>query len=475
MAEAVETPNIQLHNNIEQRIFIGHGNTKEEEEGVKRHLILKPDEATHMLILGPSGFWKTAFMRALIQELWHTTWGQHNEKPLILVFERKYDKSKAILVRETFYELLDKYSEAGLEKRLPNYKDFLVYIYLLEHSGQKILVGNEERTVRVGLMGDFALAWPNILGLKKRSKGNTLLGHFGLKPEAYPMRRIVFNPTRDLKDIALDSGPTAEVTTGYLRYKHLNYREVARFTTIPLSSIYGREIEERWDYRRMRDPDEVIRDAYIELIQKAGKDAKKSTYMGVKSVMTLLKRSKILIKNDDKRQDIFQIIDNDKINVIDFSQNSQLTEKEELLIFKKVIDYAIDEFARKRDTAVFVFVDEVQNYLRDKWGWYAVNKLFREGRSNQVALITATQYLHRLPHDLVYGATHIAIMGALASKTDFQILNNLIEDFDEKYEKIVARSPLELEKLKKKYRGRGYFSYNKFYTERIFFRPSQTL
>ena len=209
----------------------------------------------------------------------------------------------------------------------------------------------------------------------------------------------------------------------------------------------------------------------MELLEVENKKPPTSLW-GVYNVAKSLKKIRWL-KGTGK--DLFDLIDNTKINVIDFSQNSDLTESAKNILFKKVVEWALKEYVKKKETAVFIAGDEIQNYLRSRWGKNMVAKLFREGRSNQINFLVATQYLHSLPSEIVYGASHIAILGTLASADDYSLLKKVVPDFDIHFEKIVATSPAEVEDLKKKYRGRGYFIYNKFLTERIHFRPSQTL
>lgn len=456
----------------ENKIFIGKG-VRTFNGTLHRYLTLREDDANHMLFLGPSGFQKTTTMKAFLQEIYlNTRWGRNLEPPLIIVFERKYDRAKAQLVKKTFYELLRRWGESGLSARYSQVKELKLYISMLQHPAFE---------GQIGLMGDFALAWENILGFLMYDKHHTYFSQFGIKPLAFPIRRFVFNPTRQLNHIAFDSGPETEVIATFIKYDRLEFSDIARILSINVNTIYAQLVKEAWDNLRIRDPDEVINRAkqiYEEMLEflevEPGKRKPSMSLWGVKSVMQYLKSNRIFGRKT-KGKDLLDLIDNDKINVIDFSQNSQLTEEEKNIIFKKVIEYVTEDYIKKKETAVFIVGDEIHNYLATRWGKRIIGKLFREGRSNQVNLLIATQYLHNLPDEIVYGASHIAILGTLASADDYYLLKKVVPDFDVKFERLVASSPAEVELLKRKERGKGYFIYNKFFTERIHFRPSQTL
>ena len=66
-------------------------------------------------------------------------------------------------------------------------------------------------------------------------------------------------------------------------------------------------------------------------------------------------------------------------------------------------------------------------------------------------------------------------MGKLASNTDTKTLEKLIPDFKDVVDFDEPGSLSEYENLKKKLRFRGYFSYNKDYTEHIEYRQPQSL
>jgi len=451
-------------------IYIGRGVKSDEyRHTLDRWLKINDDDANHILFLGPSGFQKSTTMKALLQEIWlNTRWGRNQEPPLIIIFERKYDRAKAQLVKRTFYQLLRERGEGWLRARMSQVTELKLYIKMLElpaYEGQ------------LGLMGDFALGWENILGWLKYDKQHTLFSLFGIKPQAFPIRRFVFNPTRDPHHIALDSGPETEVIATFLKYERLDFEDVAKVVNINPNTIYAQIIKSAWDEEKARDPDELVFEAkriYEEMLEFLEVENKKppTSLWGVYNVAKSLKKVRWLKKSG---KDLFEQLDNTKINVIDFSQNSDLTENAKNIIFKKVVEWVLNEYVQEKETAVFIAGDEIQNYLRSRWGKAMAAKLFREGRSNQVNFLAATQYLHSLPSELIYGASHIAILGTLASADDYALLKKVVPDFDVSFERIVASSPAEVEELKRKYRGRGYFIYNKFFTERIHFRPSQTL
>ncbi|ALM74846.1 helicase HerA domain-containing protein [Thermococcus barophilus] len=383
-----------------------------------RWLKIDPEDANHILFLGPSGFQKTTTMKAFLQEIWlNTRWGRENEPPLIIIFERKYDRSKAQLVKETFWELLDKRGEDWLRKNLENYVDWIIYIQMLENPGH---------AGEVGLMGDFALGWENILAYRKYDGKRMLASIFDIHPQRFPIRRFVFNPTREVKHIAIDSGPETEVIPTFLHYDRLSFEDIAKLININPNTIYAQLVRTAWDDEKIRDPDRLILETkriYNEMLQILEIDNQKppTTLWGVYNVAKNLKKIKILQK-PSKGPDLLDQINNDKINVIDFSQNSDLTERQKMIIFKKVVEWALNEWPKKKDTAVFIAGDEIHNYLRSRWGMEIISKLFREGRSNQVNFFVATQYLHSLPSEIVYGASHIAILGTLASADDYALL-----------------------------------------------------
>jgi len=458
------------------KILVAKGNKVDPNTGsTYRYIELKEDEANHFVLLGLSGFRKTTTMKAILQEVYlKTRWGRNREKPLIVIFEAKYDRAKAQNVKQVFYKLLREKGDSWVVAHYPQYKELKLYISLLSNPG---LAG------KVGLMGDFALGWGNILGLQKIDSRNTELSNFGLQPMPFPVRRFVFNPSRALNHIALDSGAAAEVVATFLRYDRLNFYDLIKLLNLNPATIYATIIKEAWDNLGLRDPDDVIvraKEIYNEMLEFLEIESKRPniSLWGVKANMERLKSNPLFRGSRLERvkvKDLLDLIDNDKINIIDFSQNSSLTDDEKKLVFRKVIEYLRDEYPHKKETAIFIAGDEIQRYIDDKAGKKVMSSLFREGRSNQINFLAATQYLHSLPHELVYGATHILILGTLASVDDYNILKRLVADFDVKFNRVVASSPSEVERLRAAFKGRGYLVTNKFFTERVLFRPSQSL
>lgn len=474
MVEAVINAAAHFNRQHENVILVARATQVDESGTTKRYLKLSDADPNHITFLGPSGFRKTTAMKAFIQEVWlKTAWGRDSEKPLIIVFEAKYDKAKAQEVRRVFYQLLREKGEAWLAERLSpeTFAAFALYAEMLTAPG---MAG------RVGLMGDFALGWPNILGLQKIDARNTELSNFGLKAEAFPIRRFVFNPTRELHHIAYDSGPGTEIIATNIKYSRLNFSDLVRLLNLSPTAIYSGVIREAWDNLRLRNPNDVIhraKEIYEDMLEflEVGNVKPNMSLWGVKASMERLKSNSLFVEDNGKVKDLLDRIDNDKINVIDFSANSRLTIEEKKLIFRKVVEYLRDEYSQIKETAVFIVGDEIQRYLDDHSGRKLISSIFREGRSVQINFFSATQYLHSLPSELVYGAAHVAILGFLTSADDVRLLRKLIPDFELKYRQPLARSPAEVEKLRKELRGRGYLITNKMLTERVQFRPSQTL
>jgi len=473
MVEAVVNAVANFTRHQENVILVARANQVDENGTTYRYIRLSDEDANHVTFLGPSGFRKTTAMKGFIQEIWlKTAWGRDSERPLIIVFEAKYDKAKAQEVRRVFYQLLREKGEAWLAERLgpEAFAAFKLYVQMLSSPG---LAG------QVGLLGDFALGWPNILGLQRIDARNTELSNFGLRPQAFPIRRFVFNPTRDLHHIALDSGPGAEVVAAKIKYSRLDFSDLVKLLNISPTTIYAGVIKEAWDNLRLRSPSDVIhraREIYEEMLEFLGIESNRPnmSLWGVKASMERLKSNPLFVE-DGKVKDLLDRLDNDKINVIDFSANSRLTIEEKKLIFRKVIEYLKEEYPQRKETAVFVVGDEIQRYLDDHTGRKLISSVFREGRSVQINFFSATQYLHSLPSELAFGAAHIAILGFLSSADDVRLLKKLIPDFELKYRQPLARTPAEVERLRKELRGRGYLITNKMLTERVQFRPSQTL
>lgn len=82
--------------------------------------------------------------------------------------------------------------------------------------------------------------------------------------------------------------------------------------------------------------------------------------------------------------------------------------------------------------------------------------------------------MYGLPAFLIYGAAHIGIIGRIASADDELLLRKVIRDFH-RIKNPKVKSFREYKDVKPWLKGRGWFSFDKMYTERIYFRPPQSL
>ncbi|MBA2846648.1 Cdc6-like AAA superfamily ATPase [Methanococcus maripaludis] len=448
------------------RINLGIGRadpTKKFGERTKRTLNLKNDEANHITLLGKSGYGKTTIMRGMIEEI-YSSYSYAGIPPIIIVIERKVDTSKPKKVIEIYREESEKLSPA---KAYRKYGEG-IWNYL-EHYVKEI---EKDKELKYGLMGDFAIGFPNILGkyTKMASDENkSLLGRHGLSPAAYPARRFVFRPRREIEDIAFDNGPLTEVISSKLAYPDMPFEIIADMNNLGEQTRYSAILKNIWDISKIRDPKEVLMIAESSENPNSGPS---QTYLRIEETMNRLKTD--LLFTGDLENSFLTKLTNKKINILDFSQNSELETYEECLIFKLVVQNAIN-VAIKYRIPVFFVVDEVQNFMKDKNGKWAIDKILREGRSLCINLICATQYTDNLPKDILIGSSHIGIMGKLASNTDTKTLEKLIPDFKDVVDFDEPGSLSEYENLKKKLRFRGYFSYNKDYTEHIEYRQPQSL
>ncbi|WP_048064070.1 ATPase AAA [Methanococcus maripaludis] len=448
------------------RINLGIGNRdlqKKHGEKTKRTLDLKNDEANHITLLGKSGYGKTTIMRGMIEEI-YSSYSDTGIPPIIIVIERKVDTSKPKKVIEIYHEESEKNTEGQLHRKygegIWNYIEH--YVNELEN----------DTKLKYGLMGDFAIGFPNILGkYTKTGMDNytTLLGRHGLNPAAYPARRFVFRPRRELENITFDNGPLTEVINSKLAYPDIPFEIIADMNNFSDTARYYAILKNIWDIQKIREPKEVLD---IAMSYETFNNGPSQTYLRIDETMNRL-TSDFLFSGKSKDSFLKQIT-NKKINILDFSQNSELDAYEECLIFKLVVQHAIN-VAIKYRIPVFFVVDEVQNFMKDTNGKWAIDKILREGRSLCINLICATQYTDNLPKDILIGSSHIGIMGKLASNTDMKTLEKLIPDFKDVVDFDEPGSLSEYENLKRKLRFRGYFSYNKDYTEHIEYRQPQSL
>ena len=415
---------------------------------------IKPNAANHFLLIGPSGFGKTTVLRALIGQVRAQVPGA-----LIIVIEFKYDKNKAADLVNFLKAAAARYGAQVREL----YPALWEYVNVLKNDG-----------IEHGKPGDFALGWPNWPWLLLKVHGNhNPFNYHGLKPEGFPVKRFVFRPTRSLSAIQRDNGPRSQVVEGHVRYKEVPFSLLLRRANINPNTVYGRIIKKLWDIEGIRDPDRLVHYA-AELERRKGRNPDlnpSATYISIAEIADLLKKDRLFSKNDD----FTAKLSTDYINVLDFSANSEIYDDEAAFIFKHLVDYIVSKFVRRYNVPVFLFVDEVQNLLEYEDGRRALNKLFREGRSNWVNLFVATQYLYGLPDFLIYGATHVVTVGYVPSLDDYQKLSRLIPDFKQKVKQPKAKNRDELGALVHKLRGKGWISLNKLYTERVEFAPPVSL
>ncbi|MFA4700147.1 DEAD/DEAH box helicase family protein [Pyrococcus kukulkanii] len=429
-------------------IYIGKNSEKE-----KRYIELKENEANHITFLGPSGSGKTTVMRALAEEIFEKVPGA-----LVIVVEQKFDKNKV----KDLNDFIKKVARVkGRDYVKEKYGEVLNYLIKVANDG-----------IKYGKMGDFAFGWPNypfsIIPASENDK-HSILSYHGLHPKKFPVKRIVFRPVRDIDAIERDNN--CEVVEGKIRYKDIDFSFIEKIAQINRNTIYGRIIRQAWDLEGLRDP-KLLENFAEEWERKyrPNSNSPSTTYLSIMEVAELLKKDRLLNKDKDFTSELTT----DKIIVIDFSANSELYGEEEAWIIKHLVDYIVTKFVRFKNTPVFMFFDEIQNILQYHYGRLAIEKLHREGRSNWVNIIAGTQYMYGLPAFLVYGAAHIGIVGRIASADDEALLSKVIKDFH-RIKEPRAKTFDDYRKLKPQLKGRGWFSFDKMYTERMYFRPPQSL
>lgn len=436
----------------------------------KIFLPLKEGEANHIWILGKSGYGKTTFMKGLAEGIWEY-YRAKGQRVLIIIIERKFDVSKYKKLRAFYYSEVERLGKKEAAERY----DFLsTYINLVEKGSLKHYLG---------MPGDFAMGLP-AYSFKNVYINNTkypkdILTWHTLKPKAFPNRRIVFRPTRPLEAIKIDNGPLTEVVEGKIHYNQIDFHTLAKRTHIISGTRYARFIEKYWDIERLRDPTKVIQAIKAEY-QRMGKETEPpdATLGSIISIMEMIKNDRLFASSKEK--DFTSLITTDKINIIDFSQNSDLTSMEEKIIFKLLVNYITSKYVMSLKIPVYVFVDEIQDLVGsanqatpDNPAWNAVEEIYRKGRSMNITLIASTQYMYRLPLNLIIGASHVAVVGRLASPKDEKILKEMIPD-GHKIKATKEYESLEDMMQTKNDRFRGYFSINKDYTLRMYFRPAQS-
>ncbi|MCS3922586.1 Cdc6-like AAA superfamily ATPase [Methanococcus voltae PS] len=439
---------------------LGRADTSKKRDKTKRHVKMSVGEANHMIFLGKSGYGKTTLMRGLVEEI-NIAHNMAKIPAMIIVLEKKTDHTKAEKIHEIYNTETEKSSDNKIYKKYGEW----VWNYIENY----IQMQNQYKE-HLGMMGDFAFGVPNIIGkFYKYDDKNTFLGRQGLQPYVFPTRRFVFRPRRRKEYISMDNGwHMCKVFDGKIPYDKIPFSLLSALSNLGDQAIYAQRLKNIWEVQGIKDPSIV---KGIALEYENNKSNPSATYLRIAETMYQIKNDKLFSKKDT----LFTNLSTDAINVIDFSSNSDLTHEEECLIFKFLVMYAINHASQTR-TPIYFVVDEVQNMLTDKNGQWAVDKILREGRSMGINLITATQYMYGLPQSLLMGASHVGIIGRLASHTDWKVLNKLIDDFEDSVEPPDPVSTYtQYEDFKKKMKFKGWFSWDKSYTDRIEFRQPQSL
>ena len=455
--EKIEIP----HLNPESGLYLGRQMSTNRKE--KTYLPLKVGEANHIFILGKTGYGKTSFMKALAEALWEY-YHSHGKKVMIIIFERKYDYSKYQRLK-TWWKL--RKEELGENEAKRRHQFLSTYFEVQEKHPQL--------KRQLGFPGDFAMSLPNYILLdayisRKPYPVNIFTWH-GLNIRSFPTRRIVFRPTRSVYAIKLDNGPEAEVIEGHIQYKHLTFEMLSQKFDIPKGTAYGRLIRKYWKVYGIHDPKKLMGMIYSQ------EQIRESTWESIKSIMEEIAADPLYVK--DSQKDFTSYLTADRINIIDFSDNSNLDLEEQRLIMYLLWD-RLKHIAGKHRMDIWIFFDEIQDLIgtageasRHNLAWKAIEELYRKGRSLSINVVAGTQYLYKLPMSLIMGAAHIAVIGALASPKDLDILRVAIMDGDRLRIPIEHGSFEEFMKRRKK-KGRGWFSFDREFTVKMYFRPNQS-
>lgn len=441
---------------IKNAILIS-GSKPEEEPGVyigrradddlkeRIYLTFKPGDANHILILGESGYGKTTLLRALAESIFDYYRSQ-GQKVIIILFERKMDITKINKLRE-FYESVEEYY--GEEYAKSQYPFLSHYLQLVE---------NDEN---LGMIGDFSMGWPNYmlesvyLSKKKQYK---LSSWHDIEPDYYPTTRFVFRPTRVLEAVQIDNGYKTIAKEAKINLKNVDFETIARRAHLTPGTRYGRIFMKYWDIEKIRDPDKLYQQFLYDYKDSFKyDDTMNATKLSIQTAVELLKLDSLFISGNQK--DFVHEITADRINIIDFSTNSDLNSAEEALIFEHTVKH-VTRYALRKKIPVFIIIDEVHELLEHRRGREAIDDIYRMGRSLQITLISATQYLYSLPSMLYIGAQHIFVVGNFASRKDKKILEDFIG------EKIRVRNPEK---------GKGILFLGKRKKISAYFRPSKTL
>lgn len=451
----------------------------------KLYLPLKVGEANHIFILGKTGYGKTSFMKALAEALWEY---YHNigQEVLIVIFERKYDYSKFQRLKAFWNKRVE---EFGKEEATRLHPYLAAYFGTLEEYPQL--------KSQLGFPGDFAMSIPNYIlaetYVTRKPYPIDVFTWHGLQPNLFPTRRIVFRPTRPPEAIKLDNGgKPVEVAVGRVHLRDISFEMLARKFDIPKGTAYGRILRKYWKVYKIHDPDEILRRVKAE--PRPG--IRESTYESLKSILDEIRADTLYLKGSvlkpkaeqiartgngiyDEPKPFTDYLTTKAINIIDFSDNSELDLEEQRLIMY-LLWQKIKLIAGRKRVDVWLFFDEIQDLIgtageasRHNLAWKAMEEIYRKGRSLSVNVVAGTQYLYKLPMSLIMGAAHIAVIGALASPKDLDILRVAIMDGERLRIPVEHDSFEEFLKRRKK-KGRGWFSFDREFTVKMYFRPNQS-
>lgn len=450
----------------------------------KIYLPLKVGEANHIFILGKTGYGKTSFMKALAEALWEY-YHEQGREVLIVIFERKYDYSKFQRLQAFWKKRVEDFGEKEATR---------IHPYLATYFGA--MEEHPQLKKQLGFPGDFAMGIPNYVLMdalitKKPYPIDVFTWH-GLQLKSFETRRIVFRPTRPPEAIKLDNGgKPVEVAVGRVHLRDISFEMLARKFDIPKGTAYGRILRKYWKVYHIHDPDEILRRVKAE--ERSMRD---STFESLKSILDEIRADPLYLKGSvlkpkaeqiartgngiyDEPKPFTDYLTTKAINIIDFSDNSDLDLEEQRLIMY-LLWQKIKLIAGRKRVDVWIFFDEIQDLIgtageasRHNLAWKAIEEIYRKGRSLSVNVVAGTQYLYKLPMSLIMGAAHIAMIGALASPKDLDILRVAIMDGERLRIPVEHDSFEEFLKRRKK-KGRGWFSFDREFTVKMYFRPNQS-
>jgi len=450
----------------------------------KLYLPLKVGEANHIFILGKTGYGKTSFMKALAEALWEY-YHEQGREVLIVIFERKYDYSKFQRLKAFWKKRVE---EFGYEEATRMHPFLAKYFEVME---KRPSLKNQ-----LGFPGDFAMSIPNYILLdayitRKPYPVDVFTWH-GLQLKSFPTRRIIFRPTRMPEAIRLDNGwGKVEVVIGRIHLRDISFEMLARKFDIPKGTAYGRILRKYWKVYKIHNPDEILKRVKVE-----EPSMRESTFESLKSILDEIRADPLYLKGSvlkpkaekitrsengiyDEPKPFTDYLTTKAINIIDFSDNSDLDLEEQRLIMY-LMWQKIKLIAGRKRVDVWIFFDEIQDLIgtageasRHNLAWKAIEEIYRKGRSLSVNVVAGTQYLYKLPMSLIMGAAHIAVIGALASPKDLDILRVAIMDGERLRIPVEHDSFEEFLKRRRK-KGRGWFSFDREFTVKLYFRPNQS-